>query len=137
MEQRVDLARAKAFCERLRWRGQEVEETVFFQAGGIAVVLWSRVELAQDARIDDPHDDGFGGPALAHSVRSGQKVDAVLAVADAAGATITRPAAATFYGGYTGCFRDLDGHVWEIAFNPGFPLAADGLITVPDFGSGT
>jgi len=46
---------------------------------------------------------------------------------------VTRPAALTFYGGYAGVFTDPDGHPWEIAHNPGFPLAEDGSITVPDF----
>lgn len=60
-----------------------------------------------------------------------------LGVADeaaAAGAKVTKPAASTFYGGYAGCFTDLDGHPWEIAHNPGFPLAEDGSMTIPDLG---
>jgi uncharacterized glyoxalase superfamily protein PhnB len=144
MEQRVslitlgvaDLSRARAFYEQLGWRGQEVKETVFFQAGGMAVVLWGRRELARDAGVPDDAGADFGGVALAHNVRSRAEVDEVLASAAASGATITRPAAETFYGGYAGCFRDLDGHVWEIAHNPGFPLAEDGSLTVPDLGSG-
>jgi len=69
-----DLARARAFYERLGWRGKEVEETVFFQTGALALVLWGRGRLADDA--------------------------------------------------------DLDGHVWEIADNPGFPLGPDGALTI-------
>ncbi|MGC4805109.1 VOC family protein [Micromonospora sp. DT233] len=134
----VDLPRARAFYERLGWRGQEVEQTVFFQAGGLAVVLWARDKLAADAGITDAGipdagTDGFGGLSLAQNVRSREEVDAVLAEASAAGATVTRPARNTFYGGYAGCFTDPDGHVWEIAWNPGFPLAADGTITLPTF----
>jgi len=144
MEQRVslitlgvsDVARARAFYEALGWRGQEVEETVFFQAGGLAVVLWARASLAADSGIADVGGDGFGGVALAHNVRSRAEVDAVLAEASAAGATVTRPAAETFYGGYAGCFTDLDGHVWEVAHNPGFTLGPDGSLTLPDFGTG-
>ena len=56
-----------------------------------------------------------------------------VSAADEAGATITRAAAETFYGGYAGAFCDLDGHSWEIAHNPGFSLADDGTITLPDF----
>ncbi len=141
MEQRLslvtlgvaDLARARTFYERLGWRGQEVLETVFFQAGTIGVVLWHRAKLADDAGIEDTGTDGFGGIALAHNVRSPNEVDAVIAAAADAGATVTRPPAATFYGGYAGCFTDPDGHVWEIAHNPGFPLGDDGAITIPDF----
>ena len=55
--------------------------------------------------------------------------------AEAAGAEITQPARETFYGGYAGFFTDPDGHVWEIAHNPGLPLGQDGAITVPDFGA--
>jgi uncharacterized protein len=140
MEQRIslvtlgvaDIERAKAFYERLGWDGQVVEETVFFQAGGIGVVLWSREKLALDAGVEDA--GGFGGMALAHNVRSRAEVDAILDAATQAGATLTRPPADTFYGGYAGCFADPDGHVWEVAHNPGFPLAGDGSITIPHFG---
>ncbi|MEH1053634.1 VOC family protein [Micromonospora sp. CPCC 206171] len=138
MEQRIslitlgvaDLPRARAFYERLGWQGQEVEETVFFQAGGLALVLWGREKLAADAGVPDT---GPGGLTLAQNVRSRAEVDAVLATAERAGARITRPAAETFYGGYAGFFTDPDGHVWEIAWNPGFPLADDGTLTLPDF----
>ena len=141
MEQRVslvtlgvaDVQRSLAFYERLGWRGQEVQETVFFQAGGQAVVLWSRQLLAEDCGIDDDGGTGFSGIALAHNVGSRPEVDRILEVAKAAGAEITKPAAETFYGGYAGYFRDLDGHFWEIAFNPGFELGPAGELILPDF----
>ena len=143
MEQRVslvtlgvsDLARARAFYEALGWRGQEVEETVFFQAGGQAVVLWSREKLARDCGLPDPGPGGFGGIALAHNVRSDAEVDEVLATAERAGATVTRPAAVNAIGFYSGVFADPDGHVWEVAHNPGFTLAPDGALVLPDFGA--
>jgi uncharacterized glyoxalase superfamily protein PhnB len=131
----ADLARARTFYERLGWHGQEVEETVFFQAGDIALVLWGRDKLADDAGIDDRTTDGFGGITLAHNVRSRLEVDALLRDAADAGAEITQPARETFYGGYAGFFTDPDGHVWEIAHNPGLPLGQDGAIIVPDFGA--
>ncbi|MEU7753481.1 VOC family protein [Micromonospora sp. NPDC049171] len=141
MEQRIslitlgvsDLARATAFYQHLGWQGQEVEETVFLQAGGLALVLWGRDKLAADAGIDDPGTDGFGGVTLAQNVRSRAEVDEVIATATEAGATVTKPAGETFYGGYAGYFADPDGHLWEISWNPGFTLAADGTLTVPDF----
>jgi catechol 2,3-dioxygenase-like lactoylglutathione lyase family enzyme len=129
----TDLARSRAFYEALGWRGQEVEETYFVQAGGSAFVLWSRGKLADDAGIRDDARDGFGGITLAHNVRSREDVDAILEAAGAAGAVITKPAAATFYGGYAGYFADPDGHLWEIAHNPGFTLEDDGSLTLPDF----
>lgn len=144
MEQRLslitlgvtDLHRAHSFYQRLGWHGHEVQQTVFFQAGGLAVSLWSRDELAADLGVSDHKGGGFGGIALAHNVRSPAEVDAILAAAANAGATITRTAAETFYGGYAGAFCDPDGYSWEIAHNPGFLLAEDGTITLPDFSAG-
>lgn len=129
-----DVRRARRFYEQLGWRGQEVQETVFFQAGAIAVVLWGRDKLARDCGLPDTaHQAGFGGIALAHNVRSPDAVDEIIAAAQRAGATITRPPGTTFYGGYAGVFVDPDGHAWEIAHNPGFALADDGSLTLPDF----
>ena len=119
----ADVGRARTFYERLGWQGQEVEETVFFQAGGMALVLWARDKLAGDAGLEDRNTGGFGGLALAHNVRSRAEVDALLADAANAGAEITQAARETFYGGYAGYFSDPDGHAWEIAYNPG-PLRA-------------
>ncbi len=130
----TDLERARTFYEHLGWRGQTVQETVFFQAGASAVVLWSRSELTADGQVPDDGSSGFGGVALAQNVRSRHEVDEVLAVAAEAGGTVTRPARETFYGGYAGYFTDPDGHVWEIAYNPGFTLNEDGSLTLPDFG---
>ena len=142
MEQRIsivtlgvaDLARSTRFYEALGWQGQEMQETVFFQAGGQAVVLWGREKVAQDVGIDDD-GSGFGGIALAQNVRSREEVDAVIAAARAAGATVTKEPAETFYGGYAGYFLDPDGHAWEVAHNPGFTVEPDGSLTLPDFGA--
>lgn len=141
MDQRVslitlgvaDVARSRAFYEALGWRGQEVESTVFIQAGGSAVVLWGRSNLADDVGIADAGNDGFGGIALAQNVRTPEEVDEVLGFAERAGATITTPAHETFYGGYAGYFTDPDGHAWEIAHNPGFTLRDDGSLELPAF----
>ena len=143
MEQRIslialgvaNLTRARTFYESLGWRGQEVEETVFFQAGGMALVLWARDKLASDAGLADSNDDGFGGITLAQNVRSRAEVDEVLAAAARNGAAIRQAARETFYGGYAGFFTDPDGHVWEIAYNPGFTLDSDGALILPDFGA--
>lgn len=129
----TDLPRARAFYEALGWRGQEVEETVFFQAGGLALVLWGRQKLADDCGLDDLRAGGFGGIALAHNVRSDAEVDELLTTVELAGGTVTKPAATSELGFYSGVFTDPDGHAWEIAHNPGLPLAQDGALTLPDF----
>jgi predicted lactoylglutathione lyase len=131
----ADVTRSRMFYERLGWQAQEVEETVFFQAGGLALVVWGRDKLAADAGLRNvPTSAGdFSGMTLAHNVRSKSEVDAIVAEVRAAGGTVTRPCSDTFYGGYAGYFTDPDGHAWEVAYNPGFPLAADGSITVPRF----
>ena len=138
MEQRVslvtlgvaDLARARGFYEALGWTSTSVPEhgVVFFQAGGMVFALWGRDELARDSGVVD--SAGWGGVTLAHNVRSPAEVDAVLAAARDAGATIPRAGAATFWGGYSGVFIDPDGHPWEVAHNPGWPLAADGAVSI-------
>jgi len=130
-----DIGRAREFYAALGWHGQEVEETVFFQAGGIAIVLWDRGKLAADSGVVDDGPSGFGGIVLAHNVRSRHDVEAVIAQAERAGGTVTRRPSETFYGGFAGCFADPDGHLWEIAHNPGFTLTEDGSLVLPDFGA--
>jgi catechol 2,3-dioxygenase-like lactoylglutathione lyase family enzyme len=132
----VDLARARRFYEELGWRGQEVEETVFFQLGGMVLVLWDEGKLAADAGLPE-RPAGTGdcrGMALAQNVRAPAEVDAVVEAAERAGATVTKRPAQTFYGGYAAYFTDPDGHAWEIAYNPGFLLGDDGSLTLPDLG---
>lgn len=130
-----DVRRAREFYEQLGWRGQEVQETVFFQAGGMALVLWGRDKLAADCGVEADRRVGFGGIALAHNVHSEAEVREVIDAAARAGATISRAPSPTFYGGYAGVFIDLDGHPWEVAYNPGFALADDGSLRLPHFGS--
>jgi hypothetical protein len=134
MEQRLslvtlgvtDLGRARAFYEALGWTtgAAPADDVVFFQAGGMIVALWGRTQLAEDSVVED--SGGWGGVTLAHNVRSPEEVDAVLAEAERAGATIGRPGAATFWGGYSGVFLDPDGHPWEVAHNPRWTIAEDG-----------
>ena len=92
------------------------------------VALWDRAALAADSGVPDP--GGFGGFALAYNVRSPAEADAVLEEARAAGATITRPGGATFWGGYSGVFIDPDGHPWEVAHNPFWTLADNGSVRI-------
>jgi predicted lactoylglutathione lyase len=130
----ADYARAKAFYEAIGWSpAMDVEETAFFRANGVVLVLWAREKLAADMGVA-ADDDGarWSGVALAHNVGADAEVDRVIEEARANGAEICREPAATFYGGYAGAFRDLDGHVWEVAHNPGFGLADDGSVILPE-----
>ena len=127
-----DYARAKAFYEAIGWSpAMDVEDTLFFRANGVVLVLWGRDKLAADMGIAD---DGarWSGVALAHNVATDEEVDRVIEEARANGAEITREPSPTFYGGYAGGFRDLDGLVWEVAHNPGFGLADDGSVILPE-----
>ncbi|MGI9081526.1 MAG: VOC family protein [Thermoleophilaceae bacterium] len=125
-----DLARSRAFYEALGWRtvAAPEDDVVFFQAGGMIVALWGRSDLAADSGVRD--GGGWGGVTLAHNVRSPVEVDAVIAQARAAGATIARAGGETFWGGYSGVFIDPDGHPWEVAHNPGWVLAEDGSVSL-------
>lgn len=133
MEQRLslvtlgvtDLERAHRFYSALGWRrGDDNDDVVFFQTGGMVVALWDRALLAEDSRVVD--GGGWGGVTLALNVASPDEVDAVLAEAEQAGARIGRPAAPTDWGGYSGVFLDPDGHPWEVAHNPFWTVTEDG-----------
>ncbi len=104
---------------------------MFFQAGGMGLALYPRGELAKDATVS-PEGHGFSGISLAYNARSREEVDAVLAQVSATGAKILKPAEETFWGGYSGYFSDPDGFLWEVAWNPSFPIAPDGSIRIPD-----
>ena len=140
MDQRVslitlgvrDLTRARAFYEALGWKSTSKPEegVVFFQAGCMIVALWGRHELEEDSGVED--SGGWGGVTLAYNVRSPADVDAVIEEARAAGATIPRAGAETFWGGYSGVFVDPDGHPWEVAHNPYWTVAADGSVRLPE-----
>ena len=99
----------------------------FFQAGGMVVALWDRAKLAEDSARGRP--GRLGGITLAYNARSPAEVDAVLDEARAAGATIGRAGAETFWGGYSGAFADPDGHAWEVAHNPHWTVHEDGRTT--------
>ena len=129
----ADVSRAQAFYEALGWRldggvDDDTDHVAFFQANGLIVALWSREKPAHDSGVDDP--GGWGGVTLAYNVGSPDEVDAVLAEAEAAGATIPRRGAPTVWGGYSGAFVDPDGHPWEVAHNPGWTVHADGRTTL-------
>ncbi len=129
-----DLPRAVRFYrDGLGWPTSSVggDDVAFFQMGGSVLSLYPRHLLTEDAHLPD-EGTGFGGITLAHNVGSRELVDTVLAEAVAAGGTIIKPAEDASWGGYSGYFADPDGYPWEVAWNPGFPLAADGSVQVPE-----
>jgi catechol 2,3-dioxygenase-like lactoylglutathione lyase family enzyme len=141
MEQRLtavtlgvaDLQRARHFYEKgLGWSASLTsnKDVVFFQANGLVIALWGRANLAKDANLID-EGGGFSGIVLAHNARSREGVDAVLAKAGQAGARILKPGQETFWGGYAGYFADPDGHMWEVAWNPFWPLDDAGNVKLP------
>ena len=121
-----DLERARAFYEALGWAtgAEPGDDIVFFQAGDMVVALWDRARLAQDSCVEDT--PGWGGVTLALNLGSSAEVDTVTEEARAAGATIGREPAETFWGGYSSVFLDPDGHPWEIAHNPHWTITDDG-----------
>jgi len=99
----------------------EYKGIAFFPLQGTWLALYPRDALAADAHLD-PAGSGFSGVTLAHNMRTREEVDHLLERAAAAGAQITKPAEEAEWGGYSGCFADPDGHIWEVAWNPNFPL---------------
>jgi predicted lactoylglutathione lyase len=121
-----DLQRAREFYEALGWKtgAAPADDVVFFQVGEIVLSLWDRERLAEDSCVED--SGGWGGVTLALNLGSPEEVDAVTDEARAAGATIGREPAETFWGGYSSVFIDPDGHPWEVAHNPHWTLTEDG-----------
>jgi catechol 2,3-dioxygenase-like lactoylglutathione lyase family enzyme len=127
----ADLDRAGAFYrDALGWSPapQSGGDILFFQAGGVVLALYPRPLLAKEAKVADAGAPGFAGFALAQNVRRREDVDRVLGEVAGKGARILSPAEDAFWGGRSGYFADPDGNVWEVAWNPGFPLDADGTI---------
>ena len=128
----ADVARSRAFYEALGFRASAASNAsvTFFDAGGVVLALFGRSALAHDAQVADS-SPGFSGVSLAHNVGSDAEVDRVLAEAVSCGAKLVKPGQKVFWGGYSGYFADPDGHLWEVAHNPFFPLDADGRVRLP------
>jgi catechol 2,3-dioxygenase-like lactoylglutathione lyase family enzyme len=130
-----DLERAVAFYrDGLGWPKSELggDEVAFFKTGGVVIALFPRASFAADAGldVDDVEHGGFSRLSLAHNVAEERQVDSVLAEAAEAGATIVKEAQEIFFGRH-GFFADPDGYLWEVAWNPSFPMRADGSIELP------
>ena len=131
----ANLKRSIAFYETLGFRRKALaaDGVGFFQAGACAIAVFPSDELANDANIaSEGMAENFRGIALAWNCRSEHDVDVVIRRAGEAGAVIRKPAQDAFWGGYSGYFSDLDGHLWEVAYNTHFPLTEDGRLQLPD-----
>jgi predicted lactoylglutathione lyase len=128
-----DIARARGFYEALGWHASPAsnEHVAFFQLGGMALSLYGRDALAEDAKVSS-ESHGFRAVTLGHNARSRSEVDRLIAEAVGAGGRLLKAPEDVFWGGYSGYFADPDGHIWEVAWNPHFPLAEDGSIRLPD-----
>lgn len=128
----ADLGRAKAFYAALGWSPVEEQEGVaFYQLNGQALALFGLADLAEDqGRPGTPL--GTGAMTLAQNFATRSEVDVAFAEAEAAGAAVLKRPVEVFWGGYSGYFADPDGHVWELAHNPFWPLNEDGSLTLPE-----
>ncbi|MCO6387963.1 VOC family protein [Aliihoeflea sp. 40Bstr573] len=127
-----DLDRAVRFYEGMGLEaGMKVPRDVaFFQMGGTLLALWPREKLAADAGVENSRP-GFSGAALAYNTRADAEVSEVLSAAEQAGGRIVKPAQRAFWGGWYGYFADTEGHLWEVAHNPAFPIDGEGRIALP------
>ena len=128
----ADVARATSFFEALGWRKSSAsnDDVSFFQLGGLALSVFGREALAEDAMISS-EGSGFAGISLAINLESEAEVDRVAAEWVSCGGTMVKPPQRVFWGGYSGYVADPDGHLWELAHNPGFALLADGSVQLP------
>ncbi len=128
----ADIARSRAFYEALGWTASPASqpEVVFFQGNGLALALYGRAALAEDAEVED-RPSGFSGITIAYNGRSEEEVDEVFALAVSLGAQAVKIPRKTSWGGYSGYFADPDWHLWEVAYNPFFPLDRAGNLSLP------
>lgn len=129
----ADLAAARAFYERLGLTAARASNAhvAFFDLNGVVLSLFGHAALAEDAHLHADAAPRFRGQALAWNVAGEADVDAILAHAVSCGARLVKPGQKAFWGGYSGYFADPDGHLWEVAHNPFFPLDAEGRIRLP------
>jgi uncharacterized protein len=131
-----DIERSRRFYrDGLDWpesaASAESEDVAFFETGGVVLALYKRELLAANADLP-PQGSGFAGFALAHNVATRELVDAALEAAVDAGGTVLKRGTEAEWGGYTRYFADADGFLWEVAWNPSFPLREDGSIELPE-----
>ncbi len=127
-----DLPRARAFYAALGWSpAEEADGISFYQMNGLVLGLFGLQALAVDQGRPDA-SLGTGAMTLAQNFSTEAEVDTAFELAMSAGATELKRPEKVFWGGYSGYYADPDGHVWEVAMNPFWPLADDGSLTLPE-----
>ncbi|MBA4057470.1 MAG: glyoxalase [Marivirga sp.] len=128
-----DFQKSIDFYEKgLGWKrsSASVEELALFPLGGIVLALHPRAALAEDATVP-PVGSGFSGLTISYNAKSEKEVDEVLNKVKTIGATIVKPAQKVYWGGYSGYFKDPDGHLFEVAYNPFWELDENDNIKLP------
>lgn len=123
----ADIERSAAFYEKLGWRRSDksMEGLVLFPLGGMVLALHPREELAADTTLEYQPSE-FSGITISYNAGSEQEVDEILARVAELGATVVKPAQKVYWGGYSGYFKDLDGFLFEVAYNPFWELNENG-----------
>jgi uncharacterized protein len=129
----ASIARARDFYEKLGLTASSAsnESVTFFDANGIVLALFGYHALADDAHLEASPPQPYRGISLAWNAASDAEVDAITAHAVSCGATLVKKPVKVFWGGYSGYFSDPDGHLWEVAHNPFFPLSPEGRVQLP------
>lgn len=128
-----DLQRSLDFFEKgLGWKKSSAsqEEFALFSLGGLILGLYPRKLLAEDATVG-PEGSGFPGITISYNAKSEQEVDEVLEQVKRLGVTIMKPAQKVFWGGYSGYFKDFNGHLFEVAYNPFWEFDENDNIKLP------
>lgn len=128
-----DLDKSTSFFEGLGWKksAASVDGLALFPLGGMVLALHPRKDLAGDASVS-PEGSGFSGITLSYNAVSETEVNEVLQKVEKLGATIIKPAQKVYWGGYSGYFKDLDGHLFEVAHNPFWELDKAGNLQLPE-----
>jgi predicted lactoylglutathione lyase len=128
-----DIGASRAFYEKLGFKASPSgnDSVAFFDANGVVLALFGHRALAEDAHVEAGAAPAFRGVSLAWNAASTTEADAIFALALACGARQVKPMQSVFWGGYSGYFADPDGHLWEVAHNPFFPLSTEGRIELP------
>ncbi|MCC6501150.1 MAG: VOC family protein [Anaerolineales bacterium] len=115
------------YTQTLGWKpsGASQDDVAFFQTSGVVFAIYPREKLAEDALVES-EGSGFAGFTLAHNARSEAEVDEIIADLKSKGVKIVKEPQKVFWGGYSSYFADLDGYLWEVAFNPFFPFDKNG-----------